>query len=182
MVTGEVMMSTRKIEETDGIIMLHSGISFDLKKPSPSLFNISDIAHSLSKLCRFGGHTPFFYSVAQHCVLVSDLLPLKLQLAGLLHDAAEAYIGDVTAPLKHLLPEYREIEQSIERALFSAFGIHYPLDAQVKLADELILQAEWRDFFQKDTHDATGLPKINPLNSQQARQLFLERFHDLTGA
>lgn len=175
-------MNMMRKNDADGRIILRSGIIFDLMRPERSQFEISDIAHSLSNQCRFGGHTPFFYSVAQHSVLVSDLLPPELRLAGLLHDAAEAYIGDLTAPLKHLLPDYLAIEQSVERALFSAFGIDYPLHPDVKLADRQVLAAELRDFFKDTNHAASQLPKIDPLDSLLAEALFIDRFCDLTRA
>ena len=175
-------MNMMRKNDADGRIILRSGIIFDLMRPERSRFEISDIAHSLSNQCRFGGHTPFFYSVAQHSVLVSDLLPPELRLAGLLHDAAEAYIGDLTAPLKHLLPDYLAIEQSVERALFSAFGIDYPLHPDVKLADRQVLAAELRDFFKDTNHAASQLPKIDPLDSLLAEALFIDRFCDLTRA
>lgn len=182
MATEGVAMNMMRKNDADGRIILRSGIIFDLMRPERSQFEISDIAHSLSNQCRFGGHTPFFYSVAQHSVLVSDLLPPELRLAGLLHDAAEAYIGDLTAPLKHLLPDYLAIEQSVERALFSAFGIDYPLHPDVKLADRQVLAAELRDFFKDTNHAASQLPKIDPLDSLLAEALFIDRFCDLTRA
>lgn len=182
---GVTMITMRRNDDGNGRIILHSGELFDLMRPERSRFEISDIAHSLSNQCRFGGHTPFFYSVAQHSVLVSDLLPPELRLAGLLHDAAEAYIGDLTAPLKHLLPEYLAIEQSIERALFSAFGIDYPLHPDIKCADQRVLAAELRDLFKVMGNVSGVLPlpdKIDPLDPLLAEALFLDRFCDLTGA
>ncbi len=93
--------------------------------------NIKDIAHGLSLICRFGGQCKYFYSVAQHCLNVSnDLKQQKydevIQLYGLLHDASEAYISDIVSPLKPELPDYKLYEKKIEETIFNRFGLDYP--------------------------------------------------------
>ncbi len=106
---------------TDPRIMLAGGTLFDLLDPAGSHFTINDIAHGLGRVCRFAGHTNRFYSVAEHSVLVARLVPPEHARAALLHDASEAFIGDVTRPLKALLPDYRAIEARIEDAIASRF-------------------------------------------------------------
>lgn len=106
---------------TDTRIMLASGALFDILDPEGSEFTLHDIAHGLGRVCRFAGQTNRFYSVAEHCVHVARLVPMEHARAALLHDASEAFIGDVTRPLKALLPEYREIEARIEDAIASRF-------------------------------------------------------------
>lgn len=81
-------------------ILTRSGRKFDLARPTADMVDPADIAHSLSMQCRFNGHTSRYYSVAQHSYLVADLVPAEDQLAGLLHDATEAYVGDLVRPLK----------------------------------------------------------------------------------
>lgn len=131
-------------------IKLHSGEYFDFLNPEACSFKIEDIAWGLSNICRFNGHVKQFYSVAQHSVHVAQLLPRHLQLQGLLHDAAEAFIGDVTKPLKELLPGYKHIEQAVEAALTKAYGLPKNLDESVKLADIIMLRTEQRDIVGAD--------------------------------
>lgn len=95
-------------------IMLASGALFDLLHPEDSDFTLSDIAQGMARTCRFAGHSSRFYSVAEHCVHVASLVPVEMIRPAMLHDASEAFIGDVTRPLKALLPDYRAIEKGIE--------------------------------------------------------------------
>jgi hypothetical protein len=101
-----------------------------------------DIAHGLSMLCRYGGHTTQFYSVAEHCVLMSRAVAPEHALWALLHDATEAYVGDVIRPLKHSLPEYCAIEDRLALVIAERFGIDPQCPAEVKLADTRILLDE----------------------------------------
>lgn len=105
----------------DTRIMLVSGELYDLADPSASRLTLNDIAHGLSMVCRFAGQASRFYSVAEHSVHVARLVPPHLGRAALLHDAAEALIGDVSRPLKSLLPDYRQVEARIEFDLAARF-------------------------------------------------------------
>ena len=96
-------------------IQTHSGIAFDLLKPTPDMIVIDDIAHALSNLCRFTGHSKF-YSVAQHSRLASFMVSEQFALQALMHDASEAYLTDISAPLKALpcMAEYKKLEAKLE--------------------------------------------------------------------
>lgn len=83
-----------------GWIETYTGRKVYPLEPERSEFCIEDIAHALAMTCRFNGHCSEFMSVAQHCCFVSDLCPAELRLAGLMHDAAEAFLGDVVSPIK----------------------------------------------------------------------------------
>jgi len=170
-------------------MLLRSGLYFNLENPEPSLVDIEDIAHALSNICRYTGHCSEFYSVPQHSVLGSYTVPQCDALAGLLHDAAEAYIGDVAAPLKGMLPDYRAVERRMELAVFRRFGLPDELPASVKWADRVLLRTEQRDLMGADSHvwaAAEGvqpLPgRIKPFTPVQSKGVFLERFWQLTGA
>lgn len=127
------------------IILLASGREFDLMNPTPDQVHLDDIAHALGRLCRFTGHTTALYSVAQHCVETSYYVPPEYAAAALMHDAAEAYIGDVSAPLKAMLPDYRAIEARVEAAIFRRFGLSNDGAEWVKNADLFMLAWERRD-------------------------------------
>lgn len=171
-------------------ILTASGRYFDLTRPEASHIDINTVAHALSHICRFTGHTDQFYSVAQHSVLVSHLVPPEHALAGLLHDAHEAYCGDVSAPLKQLLPDYQAVEAKIEAAVRAYFGLPATLPPEVTHADLRALVTERRDLMPHHddvwvfgaTHGVV-LPCPNPIfpaSPWAARRLFLARYHELT--
>ncbi len=167
-------------------ILTKSGNYFDFLDPESSEFDIGDIAHGLSQVCRFAGQCSAFYSVAQHSVLVSYLVPEADRYDALMHDSAEAFIGDVPKPLKELLPDYKGIEMRVETALFKRFGVSYPLPASVKSADRIMLATEQRDLMPPhDDHAAYGVAplsgKVRPVGPEEARAMFLERFAELVG-
>ncbi len=120
-------------------IQTHSGCRVDLLKPDIGEICIEDIAYSLARICRFGGHVNRFYSVADHSLHVEDLLEnmtddWDILFQGLMHDASEAYVIDLPKPLKDLVPEYKEIEDIVEAAVWEKFNIS-PKDPIVKKAD-----------------------------------------------
>jgi len=164
-----------------------SGKIFDFENPTPDMVCIEDIAHSLAYLCRFTGHSSEFYSVAHHSVLVSEILPPNLQLVGLLHDAAETYVGDVSRPLKAMLPEYEVIEARVWRVIALKFGLPEDLPWQVKQADNVLLVTEKRDLMvetDRTRESWAGFAAVKPLpkklerwTSWMAKKIFLERFH-----
>lgn len=132
---------------TDARIMLAGGTLFDILDPENSVFTIGDIAHGLARVCRFAGHTSHFYSVAEHSVHVARLVDPRLGRAALLHDASEAFIGDVTRPLKALLPDYRAIEDRINVAIADRFLGDQPeslTHPSIKAADIVMAMVEAR--------------------------------------
>lgn len=98
-------------------ITTYSGLNFDYLKPVASSICDKDIIQGLSNDCRFAGQLPVFYSVAQHCWLMSQIVPEEFALEALLHDASEAYCRDIPSPLKRLLPDYKVIEHRIDMAI-----------------------------------------------------------------
>lgn len=164
----------------------HSGVRFFPLDPHPEDINIDDITHALARTCRFGGHVRDYYSVAQHSVIVSNIVPEELALYGLLHDATEAYIGDCVRPLKYSMPQYREIEENLWGVVADRFGLHREIPAEVKHADNVALITERRDLLANQqewgewTKAYTPLAeKINPFNHDQSETLFALRFQEI---
>ncbi|KKL05036.1 hypothetical protein LCGC14_2610080 [marine sediment metagenome] len=171
-----------------------SGQVFDFEDPSPDAINIEDIAHALSKQCRFNGHCTEFYSVAQHSCYVCDIITGSKagQLTALLHDAAEAYTGDMVAPLKYMLPDFRRIEKRVESAVFEKFfsreSLMERLDAvdEIKRADLIMLATEKRDLMEPCWKEWEVLEGVEPLKDriegwsvETARREFMSRFRRL---
>lgn len=164
-----------------------SGKHFNYLDIQQDAIEIEDIATALSHICRFAGHLPEFYSVGQHSVLSSRLVPQEFALKALLHDAAEAYLQDIPAPLKHLLPDYRAMEIRVDAAIRQKFGLPAEQHPTVKYADLVMLASERRDF---EIDDGTVWPMlegiiptdqfvINPFRPGQAYGMFMNRFHQL---
>lgn len=147
-------------------IKVSSGHYFDLANPDPSMVDIDTIATTLSKTCRFGGHCPGFYSVAEHCVEAANFAFNQGEnrddvIAILMHDASEAYVGDMVKPLKMMLPKFSEIESSIERAIGIRFGIDFEARAGViKKYDRAMLKAEKMAMWPDDSEEWEGFSKI----------------------
>jgi len=168
-------------------ILTSSGRYFDLIAPTADMVVPIDIARGLANTCRFAGHTREFYSVAQHCILVSSILPPRLALAGLLHDAAEAYVGDVVSPLKQHLPNFKEIEHRIERVIAKKFGLTFPWPSEVKHADFRALRFEREQLMQArgDWNLAEYEPidgRLIPLGPKEAATAWSYRFMELRGS
>jgi hypothetical protein len=156
-------------------IRVRSGRYFDLADPRPDQFTFADIAGALSKICRFGGQCGEFYSVAEHlwhCARQgqADGLPLDTQAALLLHDATEAFCGDVVKPLKIMLPGYVEIERRIEAVIAEKFRVDFEREsASVEKIDREMLIAERLALFSTDNILWTGQNEVRRLSVKFAR-------------
>ncbi len=127
-----------------GWMWTYTGRKYWPADPRVEDIHIGDIAHGLAMLCRYTGHTAYFYSVAEHSVLVSLMVPPELALEALLHDASEAYLGDIGRPLKHFLLDYQEIEKRNDRVIRERFLLPPTEHRLVKAADSDILHTEMR--------------------------------------
>ena len=141
-------------------IQLRSGEFLDLKNPAPRLITLADIAYATARICRYTGHTSRHTSVAEHSVHVSLICPPEVAYDALLHDAAEAYVGDVSGPLKRLLPDFIVVEQNMRAAIAKRFGLssewQYADPLAVKAADLRMLAIEARAVMGANSCDATS--------------------------
>jgi 5'-deoxynucleotidase YfbR-like HD superfamily hydrolase len=176
------------IEDRDDWFITAHGRTCFVRSPELSEISIDDIAVALSRIHRFGGHTrpdvPF-YSVAQHSVIVSQCVPTAEAPAALLHDAAEAYLGDVIRPVKGLIAAvFKPLEQAWEREIGRLFGLGDQLAEpwrSVKHADNVTLMTEKRDLVAHGPRRwaSPRASPILPLMPDDACALFLERFTEL---
>jgi len=175
-------------------IQTYSGKKFQLLSPKIEDISIIDIAHALSMQCRFTGHSKYFYSIAQHSVLVSYLCNLY-PLYGLLNDASEAYLSDISSPLKNsgFFENYKFYEDKLQKLIIEKF-IGKPetqiIHKEVKEADMDMLAVESYKLMQplhpefKLSHLKSHLIQnieIEELVPSQARNMFLDRYIELTG-
>lgn len=168
-------------------IRLNSGRYYDLANPEASFISIQDIAVALSNICRFTGHTTRFYSVAEHSVHVSELVPEEDAFAALMHDAVESVVGDMSKPLKALLPEYKAIEKRCEAAILKSFGLPSEMPESVKRADIVMLAIEQRQAMRAEQDHWPGITGADSgverellfLPPDVARRYFIGRFMEV---
>jgi hypothetical protein len=167
----------------------YTGKKFYIKSPRLQDIDIIDIAHSLALQCRFRGHCRTFYSVAEHSIRVADILPPELRLAGLLHDAAEAYVGDMIRGQKESIPSFRKVEKDILDLIYIKFTVPTKLigNRWIKEADDILTATEGRDLMSNidDWISELGVrpldSAIEPYDWRVAEQLFLISFDILKG-
>jgi 5'-deoxynucleotidase YfbR-like HD superfamily hydrolase len=164
--------------------------------PRPEDIEFDDIAHHLSMLCRFGGASRRFYSVAEHSVLVSHLVPHHLALPALFHDSPETYLGDVIRPVKMHCPEYKRLERRFASVIAQRLGLEIAelapeiLDADVMaLYHESVdllhpaLRADWKIIVPQELRNdlrQLGAPEIQGLAPDEAKKAFINRCLELT--
>ncbi|MEO1721009.1 MAG: phosphohydrolase [Pseudomonadota bacterium] len=164
----------------DAWIMTASGGRFHPLDPKPDEVKLEDIAQALSNTCRYSGHCTEFYSVAEHCVHVSNFVPPQYAAWGLLHDAGEAYLADIARPVKPFLPGFAAIEKKIMAAVCTHFGLPLQEPTEVKRVDTAILVDEAQQLMDGDI-SGWHLPepplgvKLRPWSPEQARHVFLSR-------
>lgn len=173
-----------------------TGIAFTPMDPLVEDISVIDIGHALSHICRYGGHVNSFYSVAEHSVLLSDWFlqnaasPDHVELAkwALIHDAAEAYLGDIVRPIKKNIPVFKMIEDHLLTIISGIFGLPTPfIPPQVLDADTRILLDE-RAVLLSEPPQAWVIEGMQPLDVEinawepiQARDEWFQRCYQLFG-
>lgn len=185
-------MTTNKFTRGFGI-QTHGGHTFDPKSRVISQIDIFDVSHALSNLCRFAGHCRSFYSVAEHSVLVANIIEKfwpddhAAIRAGFFHDATEAYVVDLPTPIKVLLPDYTDIEDKIATDIESEFQVEFgsEIATKVKFADMVALATEARYLFDDVSHwesikSFTPVPELLakgfPLPPEEAKKYFMRKY------
>lgn len=170
-------------------IQTYQGHALDYENPQADQIDILDIAHGLSMICRNSGQVQFFYSVAQHSVLVSENCTKGYALAGLMHDATEAYLSDVPGPAKRLCPDYKKLENAVWAAIAERFDLKVYIPNAVKVIDVRMLQTERQFLFKhkmKWVMDSEGIEpfpiQIKEWRPDHAEAEFLEAFEKLRKA
>lgn len=174
-----------------GSIELASGGRFFPLDPDSESILIEDIAHSLARNCRYNGHVPGFYSVAEHSTLMSyaitnytDEKGVELPLWALLHDATEAYLPDMPRPVKSLVSGFEEAEQRLRETVAEAFDLEMPIPDKVEWMDDAILADEARQLMKSGGEDwylpeeGVGI-EVHGWDHMFAEAQFLRRFADL---
>lgn len=177
-----------------------SGNKFFPFNPTPESVNLNDITVSLSYLARYNGHTKIFYSVGQHSINCAKILKSmgcsnRLVLIGLLHDSAEAYIGDIPSPIKKYIDGIEEIEDNIFRCVLLHLGIDYPTVEEwdiVMEVDRSMLYFEgpqltentddWSSVFSKDVNLSIDYSYLDfsDRNFKEIQKEFLEMYFELS--
>ncbi|HWR22837.1 MAG TPA: phosphohydrolase [Feifaniaceae bacterium] len=174
-------------------ITTYQNIRFDPLQAGEADIRIGDIAHALSLICRANGHFKAFYSVAQHsvhCALEAAACGLsrQTQLHCLMHDAAEAYLGDVTRPVKRYFPLFGQAEELLQRTIYRALGVDPPTELEqreVRRIDDRLLYHEFLMYHGSEVWDKApplliALP-AGEIPHREAEEAFLRLFDALKG-
>ncbi len=170
-----------------GWIRTFTGRPFWPVDPRPEDIDGRDIAHALANQCRWAGHTREFYSVAEHSVRASLLVPEEFALWALLHDAPEAYLVDLPSPIKHksgVAETYQAAEAELMAQVCLVFGLPVDQPSEVTWADEVLLVTEARDLMPAPLEGMRLEPleeRIHPVPPAYAEGAYLARLQDLTG-
>jgi len=168
-------------------IQTYTGKQFFPQNPQPDSIDIHDIAHHLAHICRFVGACTRFYSVAQHSIFLSHRVLGEYALWGLLHDAAEAYLGDIVSPVKQHMHVFKEMEQKVLHTIAKRFNLEWPMPRTIKEADFRMLATERRDVMRATEWDWDIGAKpydqfIMPTDCTQAEVSFLSRYNTIIGS
>lgn len=173
-------------DHRDNWMQTFTGRMFFPFRPEDSEVAIEDVAHHLSQINRFTGATGDPYNVAQHSVIVSQLVPEKHGLWGLMHDAEEYVTGDCGSPLKQGLPEFKVVAEKIHHRILDEFGLPHEEPASVKRADLVMVATEARDLmanaptvWRLPLPPLAGLTVV-PWSPKDSERAFLTRFEELT--
>lgn len=161
----------------NGTFLTLSGRIFDINNPTAEMIDIIDIASGLANKGHFSGLTPYMFPIAQHSILVCDEYaiqnpdaPAEMKLLALMHDASEAYIGDMIKPIKMYFPTFVALENTIMQAIAKRYNLPINRMAEIKPYDLLIQNVEYEGFY----HNG----RIVYMDPEHARKIFIDRFNE----
>ncbi len=163
------MTKTETYQVKEGWVELVSGTRFYFESPTDDMIHPEDVAHSLSKLCRYNGHTKRFYSVAEHACVMSDWVikqpwaTPRDGLTALHHDDPEYIIGDLITPIKVTMPQFKKLEIVLSQALAHRFMTEWPFPDWIKETDNRIIKDERRSIMNLSINE-WGIEDLEPLN------------------
>jgi len=166
----------------------YTGKKVYLQNPSVDDIDIEDIAHGLAHTCRFAGQCSEYYSVAEHSVNVAVAIQNRdIEFEALMHDATEAYIHDITSPLKSILPEYKRIEIRLNEVIMQKFNLSSQYREEIKDVDLRMLATERDAVFKNRVLWGKYMDKIKPYENmsfkfyspKKAKAKFLKVFYRL---
>lgn len=158
--------------KNDGHMTTLTRRKLSLENPQASQIDINDIAVGLANKGHFSGQMEKFFSIAEHSMMVCNWAPENLKLVALLHDASEAYLGDMIKPLKVLIPKFQEIEERLQRVIFERFGLDYEDIIRIKPMDKMVQTLEYNYFYKEEGN-------LTCLSPEEARNEFLTMFKKL---
>lgn len=159
-----------KHNDRSGIVTMNSGYKINLHNPDVSNIKIEDIAHNLSRICRWNGLPYDFMSVAEHCTRVANRVPFEYQLGALLHDSEESILGDNITPLKDVIPQLITLGDKIRTLIVERYEAKYSWDI-INIADMEEKDWEWENIIQNRNHVG--------MQPEEAKEVFLYTFHKL---
>lgn len=174
------------MEEVEDImnIMTYTGVLMDPLAPNPEQIRMEDIAHALSMISRANGHFPEIHTVAQHCLecaaeAKARNLPRDIQLFCLLHDGAEAYLGDFISPVKERMPTYGKAERKLLAMIYEKFAGRVPSTEEkriVKEIDKTLLYFEFLHYMGVGCGDPGAGLRSQPVFAEIPRREVEERY------
>jgi uncharacterized protein len=170
-------MQSERLNAGIGTLRTFTGQYINVVSPDPDTIDIFDIAHHLSLINRWCGASEEGISVAQHSIIVAELIdgPPKIKLCGLLHDATEAYMQDLPSPIKALFSAYITVEYHLMSVIAKKFGLQYPFPEEIKIKDRKVLEIEWKSIILQEICDIG----IVPMSAKEAEAAFLNMYYEL---
>jgi hypothetical protein len=162
----------------EAIMTTVSGLEINLLNFKKEDIRITDVAHALSQINRFGGHAPFPVSVAKHSCNLVPTVPAQYRKAAFAHDWSEAYVNDLVSGLKAVCPDYQQVEDAIQMVIFDALDIPWEHMQAIHHYDKAIGRDEWRQLFHPNEFPIETTP-LEETTWRDDKYRFLQTYKEL---